>query len=58
MRNQDLPFLHLNDDELKKVNEYFNARLPKYTFDKLGFREKLWLIHQALNSLIVFIPKN
>ncbi|HAO15268.1 MAG TPA: hypothetical protein DDE71_06880 [Tenacibaculum sp.] len=32
-----------NDDELKKVNEYFNARLPKYTFDKLGFREKLWL---------------
>ncbi|MFV0249361.1 MAG: hypothetical protein ACK5H1_10455 [Tenacibaculum sp.] len=32
-----------NDDELKKINEYFNARLPNYNFNSLGFREKLWL---------------
>lgn len=32
-----------NDEELKKVNDYFEARLPKYDFKLLGFREKLWL---------------
>ncbi|PQJ22919.1 hypothetical protein [Tenacibaculum sp. SG-28] len=32
-----------NDAELKKVDDYFFSKLPKYDFDKLGFREKLWL---------------
>ncbi|RBW62326.1 hypothetical protein DS884_01640 [Tenacibaculum sp. E3R01] len=32
-----------NDEELKKVNDYFDSRLPKYDFKTLGFREKLWL---------------
>ncbi|MBT8310935.1 MAG: hypothetical protein HKO72_05100 [Flavobacteriaceae bacterium] len=32
-----------NADEGKKITEYFNNRLPKYDFKKLGFREKLWL---------------
>ncbi|MGB0892040.1 MAG: hypothetical protein ACPGUU_06775, partial [Flavobacteriaceae bacterium] len=32
-----------NDDELKKVNSYFNDRLPKLEYEKLGFRERLWL---------------
>lgn len=32
-----------NDTELEEVNSYFYARLPKYTYEDLGFREKLWL---------------
>lgn len=32
-----------NDEELNRVNEYFEARLPKYEYKTLGFREKLWL---------------
>ncbi len=32
-----------SDVELQKVNDYFIARLPKYDFDNLGFRERLWL---------------
>lgn len=32
-----------NDVELEKINSYFNDRLPKYKFQELGFREKLWL---------------
>ncbi|AUC15271.1 hypothetical protein BTO06_09025 [Tenacibaculum sp. SZ-18] len=32
-----------NDEELKKINDYFNARLPEFDYHKLGFREKLWL---------------
>ena len=32
-----------NDRELKMVNTYFTARLPKYNFEELGFREKLFL---------------
>ena len=32
-----------NDFELKKVNDYFNDRLPKFNYDQLGFRERLWL---------------
>jgi len=32
-----------NDVELKMVNAYFEAKLPKYDFTSLGFREKLWL---------------
>lgn len=32
-----------SDDELQGVTSYFKKRLPKYTYHKLGFREKLWL---------------
>ncbi len=32
-----------NDTELKKVNSYFNSKLPNYKYENLGFREKLWL---------------
>ncbi len=32
-----------NDEDYQKVKHYFEAHLPKYTLDKLGFREKLWL---------------
>ncbi|WP_142785269.1 hypothetical protein [Changchengzhania lutea] len=32
-----------NDKEYKRVTKYFNARLPKYNLETLGFREKLWL---------------
>ncbi len=37
-----------NDEELQKVREYFDARLPKYDFNTLGFREKLWLYKARL----------
>lgn len=32
-----------NDKENQRITKYFNARLPKYDINKLGFREKLWL---------------
>ncbi|SNR16475.1 hypothetical protein [Tenacibaculum jejuense] len=32
-----------NDQELQKINDYFNARLPKIDYNSLGFRERLWL---------------
>lgn len=32
-----------NDIELKKVNHYFNSKLPHYQYENLNFREKLWL---------------
>lgn len=32
-----------NDKENKRVIKYFEARLPKYDINTLGFREKLWL---------------
>ncbi|PKH52387.1 hypothetical protein CXF68_17530 [Tenacibaculum sp. Bg11-29] len=32
-----------NDAELKKVNFYFESKLPNYEYDNLGFRERLWL---------------
>lgn len=32
-----------NESETKMVTDYFNARLPKYNINTLGFREKLWL---------------
>ncbi|MGJ8591968.1 MAG: hypothetical protein ACSHXF_05445 [Aquaticitalea sp.] len=32
-----------NEDESEQVTTYFQDRLPKYEFKKLGFREKLWL---------------
>ncbi|OSY88082.1 hypothetical protein WH52_08645 [Tenacibaculum holothuriorum] len=32
-----------NDFELQKINNYFEARLPVFEYQKLGFRERLWL---------------
>ncbi|TBV24951.1 hypothetical protein DMZ43_13830 [Meridianimaribacter sp. CL38] len=32
-----------NQDDAKEIQDYFNARLPKYDISQLGFREKLWL---------------
>lgn len=32
-----------NDKELQKITNYFNSHLPKYVYEFLGFREKLWL---------------
>ncbi len=32
-----------NDEDLQKVKSYFEAHLPDYNLDDLGFREKLWL---------------
>ena len=31
-----------NEKESSEVTKYFNARLPKFKFSKVGFREKLW----------------
>lgn len=32
-----------NDEDLQEVRSYFEAQLPNYELEKLGFREKLWL---------------
>ena len=32
-----------NREELKFVDKYFSDRMPKYDYQTLGFREKLWL---------------
>ncbi|WP_159946639.1 hypothetical protein [Polaribacter septentrionalilitoris] len=32
-----------NEEELKFIDKYFNDRMPKYDYQKLGFRERLWL---------------
>lgn len=32
-----------NDKEHSVITNYFNNKLPKYEWDMLGFREKLWL---------------
>jgi len=32
-----------NDKDLQEVKDYFDAHLPNYKMDDLGFREKLWL---------------
>lgn len=32
-----------NDEDLQKVQSYFEAQLPAYDIEKLGFRERLWL---------------
>ncbi|CAM3906786.1 hypothetical protein B0A58_02995 [Flavobacterium branchiophilum NBRC 15030 = ATCC 35035] len=37
-----------SDVEMKEITEYFNARMPEYQFDELGFREKLWLFKAHL----------
>ncbi|PWG04513.1 hypothetical protein [Polaribacter aquimarinus] len=32
-----------NEEELRFIDKYFNDRMPKYEYQKLGFRERLWL---------------
>lgn len=32
-----------NDEDYRKVTEYFDEHLPDYRLNQLGFREKLWL---------------
>ncbi len=32
-----------NDEEYQVITQYFNARMPKFKIEALGFREKLWL---------------
>ncbi len=32
-----------NDEDLQSVKDYFEAHLPSYQLEDLGFREKLWL---------------
>lgn len=37
-----------NKAETKRITEYFNARLPQFDINELGFREKLWLYKARL----------
>ncbi|WP_299669496.1 hypothetical protein [uncultured Polaribacter sp.] len=37
-----------NREELKFVDQYFSDRMPKYEYQTLGFREKLWLFKAHL----------
>lgn len=37
-----------SDEDLQKVKTYFEAHLPPYTLEHLGFREKLWLYRAYL----------
>lgn len=32
-----------SDDDIMRIEKYFEKQLPKYDIDTLGFREKLWL---------------
>ncbi|MFC4634252.1 hypothetical protein ACFO3O_10060 [Dokdonia ponticola] len=32
-----------SDEEKQRITDYFEAHLPVYEYDNLGFREKLWL---------------
>jgi len=32
-----------NEEDLRRVKEYFDAQLPDFNLNDLGFREKLWL---------------
>ncbi len=32
-----------SDYEIKELTKYFNARMPEFAIEDLGFREKLWL---------------
>ena len=32
-----------DDEEMREINTYFNAQLPPFLIEDLGFREKLWL---------------
>ena len=37
-----------NNKELEFIKNYFYSKLPKYDFETLGFREKLWLYKSHL----------
>ena len=37
-----------NSNEIELLSTYFTAKMPKYRFDTLGFREKLWLYQTHL----------
>ena len=37
-----------NITEIELLSTYFTSKLPKYSFQKLGFREKLWLYQTHL----------
>ncbi|SDR66196.1 hypothetical protein SAMN05216503_0133 [Polaribacter sp. KT25b] len=37
-----------NNEELEFVNTYFYGKIPRYKFNNLGFREKLWLYKSHL----------
>ena len=37
-----------SDQEIKEITTYFNARLPEYDLETLGFREKLWVYKSHL----------
>lgn len=37
-----------SEEESKEITAYFEARLPKYKIQNLGFREKLWLYNAYL----------
>jgi len=37
-----------NDEEFKRITNYFNERMPKFEIEELGFREKLWLYKSYL----------
>ena len=32
-----------SDTEMQEITTYFKNKIPKYTYENLGFREKLWL---------------
>lgn len=37
-----------NDEEYRVITNYFNARMPKFELESLGFRERLWLYKSYL----------
>lgn len=37
-----------NDEEFKQITKYFNDRMPEVQFEKLSFRERLWLYKSHL----------
>jgi hypothetical protein len=37
-----------NNEEFEIITKYFNDRMPKFKFDELGFREKLWFYKSNL----------
>ncbi len=37
-----------NEEEYQQITTYFNDRMPKFSLEELGFREKLWLYKSNL----------
>ncbi len=43
-----------SDEEIQFLNNYFIDRMPDFTFEELGFREKIWLYKSHLwHSLLI-----